>query len=425
MKYFPLAIACLLYSITLAGQDNRLFYDEVLDNDICAVKLKLTGLPVSLPVADVNAANGTLILEFDHLGDAIMDYEYTIVHCNSDWMPSQLDPTEYINGYPEDRITQFEPSFNTLQQYTHYKLSLPNANFRWTQSGNYILKVWDSANDDQLVFTRRFMVVEPAPWRIQTEFVRTARVNKSDTHHELDIKITPKNVRISNPQNEVKTFILQNGRWDSAIGPLGPFITRGDDLIYDYQDVIVFPAGKEFRFFDMRTFDIRGEGVRIIDRKDGYYEVTLQRDISRLNRPNISRNDADGAYVIANNNVNQTLLQCDYAEVLFSLSRNLPFDDADVYVIGELTDWQLKPEFKMKYNEETQAYYCTPYLKQGYYNYQYVLVDRRTGKPDSEELEGNWYETENSYTVLTYFRPFGARFDKLVAASTVKSTLGK
>lgn len=425
MNYFPLAIACLLYSIPLAGQDNRLFYDEVLDNDICAVRLKLTGLPVSLPVADVNAANGTLMLEFDHLGDAIMDYEYTIVHCNSDWMPSQLDPTEYINGYPEDRITQFEPSFNTLQQYTHYKLSLPNANFRWTQSGNYILKVWDSANDDRLVFTRRFMVVEPAPWRIQTEFVRTARVNKSDTHHELDIKITPKNVRISNPQNEVKTFILQNGRWGSAIGPLGPFITRGDDLIYDYQDVIVFPAGKEFRFFDMRTFDIRGEGIRIIDRKDGYYEVTLQRDISRLNRPNISRNDADGAYVIANNNVNQTMLQCDYAEVLFSLSRNLPFDDADVYVIGELTDWQLKPEFKMKYNEETQAYFCTPYLKQGYYNYQYVLVDRRTGKPDSEELEGDWYETENSYTVLTYFRPFGARFDKLVAASTVKSTLGR
>jgi hypothetical protein len=125
--------------------------------------------------------------------------------------------------------------------------------------------------------------------------------------------------------------------------------------------------------------------------------------------------------VIDNLNYNQTLLQCDYARVLFSLSRNLPLDDQDVYVFGELSDWQIKPEFKMEFNQEARAYYCEPLLKQGYYNYQYLVVDRKTNVEDTEGFEGNWYDTGNQYTVLVYFRPFGARYDRLMGAATLKS----
>ena len=191
--------------------------------------------------------------------------------------------------------------------------------------------------------------------------------------------------------------------------------------MYDYQDQIVFPAGKEFRFFDMRTLDFRGERVKIITEKYDYYEVTLQRDESRFDRAAIFREDADGRFVIDNRHYNQSLLQCDYANVLFSVSRNAPLDDEDIYVFGELTDWQLKPEFKMVYNAEAQAYYCEAFLKQGYYNYQYMLVDRASGELDSEGFEGNWYETGNQYTVLVYFRPFGTRYDRLMGAATLKS----
>jgi hypothetical protein len=254
---------------------------------------------------------------------------------------------------------------------------------------------------------------------VKAEFVRTVKVSKADTHHEIDFTVSPINDRVNNPRNDVNAFVLQNGRWGNVIGPLKPYITRGNDLVYDLQDVVVFPAGKEFRFFDMRSFDVRGEGVRIIKEKNDYYEVTLARDESRFDRSVVFRNDADGAFVIANSNVNQTLLQCDYGEVLFAVSQNQPIEDNDVYVFGALTDWQLKPEFKMKYDDEAKAYYCTPFLKQGYYNYQYVVVNRETGEIDLDGLEGNWHETGNFYTILTYFRPFGARFDRLVAASTL------
>lgn len=394
--------------------------NQILDDQIYTVQLSLSGSPLTMPMVDLGAGAGSLTLQFDHLGDELKDYEYTVVHCNSDWEPSELDNNEYINGFTEDRITSVNSSFNTLTQYTHYAVSLPNQNLRWTLSGNYLLKVIDKDDNDKVVIVRRFMVVEPQ-WRIDAEFVRTVKVSKLNTWHEIDFSVVPKGARISNPQNDVKVFVLQNGRWDNAIGPLKPFIVRSDAMSFDYQDVVVFPAGKEFRYFDMRTFDYRGEGVKIITERNDYYEVTLQTDESRAGRSTNYRADADGHFIIENQNANQTLLQCDYANVLFSIEQNLPLEDTDVYVFGELSDWQLKPEFKMDYSYDARMYYVEAFLKQGYYNYQYVVVPHNTGKPDEDGFEGNWYETGNQYTILTYFRPFGARYDRLMGAVSLNS----
>ncbi len=406
----------LLFPVFLSAQNQN----QILDPDICSVQLLLSGSQLSLPIVNLQTGYNVLVLSFDHMGDALKDYKYTLAHCNSDWLPSDLNDNEYIDGFTEDRITSIQNSFNTLAQYTHYTIGLPNRNMRWARSGNYLLKVFDMDNEEKLVLTRRFMVVEPL-WRIDAEFVRTAQVEKLDTHHEIDFTVIPKGARVSMPQNDVKAFVLQNGRWDNALGPIKPFITRGDNLVFDYQDKIIFPAGKEFRFFDIRTFDFRGEFVRNIVEKPTYFEVTLVTDISRYDRPVIFRPDADGRFVIDNLNANQTLLQCDYAAVLFSIQQNLPLEDADVYVFGELTDWQLKPEFKMQYQPEVQAYWCDTWLKQGHYNYQYVVVDRNTGIPDLDGFEGNWFATGNQYTILVYFRPFGTRYDRLMGAVTLNS----
>lgn len=389
--------------------------NQILDENICTVQLLVNGAPLSQPIVNLATPANVLLLQFDHMGDQIKDYKYTIAHCNSDWEPSGLDDNEYIDGFTEDRITTIDNSVNTLLQYTHYTLGLPNQNIRWNKSGNYLLKVFDSDDDDRLVLIRRFMVVEPL-WRIDAKLVRTSQVDKLDTHHEIDFVVTPKNTRISMPQNDVKAFVLQNGRWDNAIGPLRPFITRGEDLVFDFQDKIVFPAGKEFRFFDMRSFDYRGEFVKSIVDKPTYYEVTLKPDESRFDKPVIFRPDANGHFVIENRNVNQNLLQCEYGMVLFSIKQNEPLDDADVYVFGELSDWQYKPEFKMEYDEATHVYWCEAWLKQGHYDYEYQVVDRKTGKPDPDGFEGNWYATSNDYTILVYFKPFGARYERLMGA---------
>jgi hypothetical protein len=314
-----------------------------------------------------------------------------------------------------------ESSFNTLLQYTHYKLALPNANMGWARSGNYLLKVFDNDNERQLVLARRFLVVEPA-WSVEAKFVSPASVAKLNTHHEIDFTLRHKGARIFNPQNEVKTYVLQNGRWDNALGPLKPFVARDEQLVYDFQDKVVFPAGKEWRYFDLRTFDFRGDRVKTIEERDDFYEVTLLTDENRAGSNVGYRGDLNGRFSIENQNFNQTLLQCDYAKVLFSVHCKTALEDEDVYVFGELTDWQLKPEWKMAFSPEAKAYYVeSPLLKQGFYNYEYRVVPHHTGVPDNNGFEGNWYETSNQYTILAYYRPFGERYDRLMAAVTIDS----
>lgn len=436
--------AAMILALFYGGSLHAQTENQVFDEDIHTVQLTLAGSQLSLPIVDLNAGKGSLRLNFDHMGEDFMDYKYTLEHCNSDWQPSDLNYSEYVDGFTDDRITAISNSFNTISTYTHYTLGLPNSNIKWTKSGNYLLKVYDYYKDE-LVLVRRFVVVERL-WSIDASFVRTGLSEKKDSWHEIDFSVFLQGMRITLPQKEVKAVILQNGRWDNAVGPIPPYLNLIEKLSFDYHDKIVFPAGKEFRFFDMRTFQVRGEGVKIITEKPQYYEVTLKTDDSRFEHQINYRIDANGRFVIQNLDRNQdrganyglnaldlpNLLtlsaaqdslnrECDYASVLFSIRQNLPIDDADVYVFGELTDWQLKPEFKMEYSHEAQMYYCNAFLKQGYYNYEYVVLDHRTGEVDIDGLEGNWYETGNNYTILTYFRPFGERYDRLMATATLDS----
>lgn len=418
MRFFIL----LLLPISLFAQsaDNPRNELRIYDDEIHAVQLYLRGAPLTFPMVNLDAADGSLVLHFDHLGTDVRNYLYSIQLCDADWQPADLDDNQYVEGFTEDRLTEYYNSFNTLQQYVHYTLSLPNQNMRWTKSGNYLLKVFDNTEEKELVLVRRFLVVE-AEWSMATEFVKPVMVEKLNTHHEIDFIVNAKGTRISYPQKEIMAYMLQNGRWDNAIGPLPPYVVRQDQVVFDYQDKVIFPAGKEWRSFDMRSFIYRGEFVRSIRRRSDDYEVTLDMDETRANRPYVYRGDLNGRFSIETTTPGDTLENCDYATVLFSIKQNAPFEDEDVYIFGELSDWQLKPEFKMRYEESVGAYVCEAFLKQGYYNYQYAVVDRKTGRVDEEGLEGNWQEAANQYYIFVYYRPFGQRYDRLMVAAVMNT----
>ncbi len=419
-----IVITLLEPSSLLAQSDNPNNEERNYDPDILSVRFHLRNAPLTFPVANLKAAMGALVLSFDRLGTDLRDYVYTLEHCNADWQRSALGELEYLDGFTEDRIQNTLNSNTTLQPYVHYWVNLPNSNMRWTQSGNYLLKVYDVTYGRQLVLVRRFVVSENL-WSVAVEFVPPARVERMNTHHELDFTVSTANVSVQFPEREVKAYVLQNGRWDSAIGPLPPFMRRQNQLVFDYQDRVVFPAGKEWRYFDMRTFQFRGEFIQNIRMTRDYYEVALTPDENRAYKPYVQSPDINGRFSIENRNDNQGLDQCDYAIVRFTLKAGQPFDDQDVYVYGQLTDWLLKPEFKMTYDEAQRAYVCDAYLKQGYYNYQYVLVNRLTGERDETGVEGNWYETENDYQILVYHRPIGSRADRLMVFTSVKPRRGQ
>jgi len=103
---------------------------------------------------------------------------------------------------------------------------------------------------------------------------------------------------------------------------------------------------------------------------------------------------------------------------------NQPFAGKGVYLYGEMVNFEQNDNSKMEFNAEKGVYEKVLFLKQGYYNYSYVtLTDRKEEGvvPSLENTEGNYWGTENSYMVMVYFRPFGARADELVGFAKVNS----
>lgn len=423
MKHFSTIILLAGALVQLSArppQDLNLRNDDYVYVDhIKTVRFHPGSLIVGFPAIEL-FSNAQLYFSFDDFQDEVHTYTYTLVHCNADWTPSNLAPTEYLNGFEEETIDTYEFSFNTTTPYTHFFMALPNNDMRPTKSGNYLLHVFDDEDERFPVITRRFVVVENI-MQVAARLVRPSVVSKSNTHQEIDFQVAHPGIDVRNPRLEVSAFILQNGRWDNAVKNLKPLFVRGEELSFDYQDKVVFPAGKEFRPVDLRSFRYPSPEVANVESYPDGIDITLYKDDKRVLQPYFEYQDLDGRYFVETQDGSDPELQSDYASVLFTLYSPTEYDDADVFVFGAFTDWQLKPENQMVYNDRVNGYVADLFLKQGYYDYYYAVAPRDGGPPSIDDTEGNWYETENEYAILIYYRPFGERYDRLVAYHSFSS----
>lgn len=406
-----------------AQYDGIEFKDRIYVDYIRSVKFHLDGLFLSYPIVDLNSPT-PLFLEFDDIDGGVKTFTYRIIHCDAQWEPSSnINEMDFQEGFSEMPINDYRFSYKVVTNFTHYELRLPNQDLRWKISGNYLLVIYEDEGDKFPVITRRFMVVDPMV-RINPEFVRPAQVSKNRTHHEIDFVVDHQGLDIRSPMMEIKATVLQNGRWDNAITGLQPAFMRPGSLIFDHQDKVVFPAGKEFRFVDIRSLQRRGETVSAIERYRDRNEVILYREGKRFSQAYSFIEDINGNFVIESYDDPNGDLAGDYAYVLFTLASEGPMDGYDVYIFGALSGWELRPEFQMIFNESINSYVCKPLLKQGFYNYMYAAVPQNdpTAVPDFGPVEGNWWQTENEYIILIYYRPFGSRFDQLIGARTFGGT---
>lgn len=409
-----------LQAAQTAEEDGLKNYDHVYLDNIKSVRFHLDNVFLSYPIIDLYS-NSQLVLSFDDMNEDVMDYTYSIVHCDKDWKKSDLDEIDFLEGFNGEPVDNYDFSFNTLTEYTHYKIRLPNEDIRWLVSGNFLLHVFEDDENRRPIITRRFMVTESI-MRVTPNIVPPSRTNKYRTHQEIDFVVNYKGQDIRNPRKEVSACILQNGRWDNAVTDVMPMFTRQEELSFDYQDKIIFPAGKEFRFMDIRSFRYPRQGIADVKRDNRYWDVVAKLDQSRAFQTYEFYNDINGKFVIEHMEENRPDLEGDYAKVLFPLKASQALEGKSVYIVGGLTDWQLKEEFKMIYNPAIGGYVAQPLLKQGFYNYYFVTVDEGGNEYDYEEFEGNWHLTENDYTILIYYRPFGQRYDRLVATRTFNSS---
>ena len=356
-----------------------------------------------------------LYLEFDDILANEQDYYYKIVHCDYDWTPSSLLKSQYIDGVDNQRITDYENSYSTLQSYSNYQLTIPNDNVRLKVSGNYLIEIYNSYNE--LQFSRRFVVYKDIV-SVATEVKRSRDFNFINEKQVVQFSITSNSLRLINPKKEVKVAILQNHYWPSVITNVPPQYTIGNELVYKYDQETAFYGGNEFLLFD--TSDLRAPSSQIssIDLTDLYNHYLFSDDF-RNDKPYTYFPDINGDFVIRTLQGDNASREAEYTKVHFSLPYTEFIALDDVYIFGKFNNYALTEENKMVYNEKNGMLEATLKMKQGFYNYKYAVKSGE--KTKLNDVGGNFHFTENNYLVLVYYRNFGDMYDSIIGIGSANS----
>ena len=401
--------------------------DVVYSPNIKSIKLFQQNNQESLPVINLNSTD-LLELHFDDLdGGYTKNYYYTYQLCNADWSEADVNAFDYIKGFTQNRIVQARPSSVTLSKYVHYQVTLPEKNCIPSKSGNYLVKVYLNGDAEQVVFTKRMFVVNSSA-AIAMQILQPFDNNIYRTHQKLQFTINTGQLNLYNPAQQLKVCLLQNQRWDNAISNLQPTFMRENLFEYNGEQDCVFPAGKEYRWLDLRSFRFESDRVARRDESKNPIDIYVKPDATRIGQRYLFFKDLNGWYDIVTTDLVNNWWQTGYANTHFTYipENNQPYTGQDIYILGEFTGNDLSNENKMDYNADKGIYEKTLLLKQGYYSYQYVTKDLKDKKTRAsfELTEGNYWETENTYTLLVYYRSFSGRHDELVGFTTSNSKLG-
>jgi hypothetical protein len=377
----------------------------------------------SLPLIALGSGD-LLELHFDDLIGYPRNFYYTFVLCNADWTPANVSAFDYIKGFTQNRLNQYRVSTITSSKYVHYQALLPERNCIPVKSGNYLLKVYLDGDTSKLAFTKRMMVADnlvsigaQVDQPYDNEVVRT--------HQKVQVAVNTLLLNILSAQ-QTKLVILQNNRWDNAVKDIQPTFIRGKMMEYNAEQDCIFPAGKEYRWADLQSFRFQSDRVEQIDKLSEPNEVYIRPDVERNKLRYLFFRDRNGWDEIATTESVNPWWQTDYANVHFTFApaNNQPFAGKSVYMIGQMTGNQIGDTSKMEYDAVRGVYTRTYLLKQGYYSYTYVTKDNRdlSTKADVSLTDGNYWETENEYAILFYYRSYSSRHDELVGITTVNST---
>lgn len=396
----------LALTITLSAQAQR---HEILSENIATLQVTAGDDWLSPPVTTTQG--DPIKISFDDFTHEYRRYTYRLEHCDADWkVSSGLFETDYIEGFTENlTIDDYQESINTNQLYTHYSLTIPNDNCRLKMSGNYRLTVYDETNGNLPVLTACFMVSEET---MSLGLSATTNTDKGNNRQwqQVSLSLNYGETRVTNPQTQLTTILLQNGAWSSAVfNPKAQYVTS-NGLRWEHAPELIFPGGNEYRKFETLDVNHTTMGLERMGWDGERFHAYVFTDEPRKNY--VYDESANGSFYIRNSDNVENDFASDYLWVHFTLKTDpSPYP---IYLDGEWTCQRQLPRYRMEYNPEDKLYHATVLLKQGYYSYRYL-----TQLPDGSTIplgsEGNFHETENQYQALVYYRDPGDRADRLVA----------
>jgi hypothetical protein len=418
MKNWILLICLYFFTLPLFAQ-----VDKILDATIQTVMIYPKGKPLALPVIGLNTQD-ELLIQFDDLSADYKQYYFTIELMDFHWKPVALNPFDYIRGLAQNNIRDYTISSIAQQPYYHYSFTFPNVASRPTKSGNYLMKVYRQGRSNELVFAKRFFVVEqevPITASIQEPFDETI----SKSHQKIQVQLDVKRIQLQQPEL-LHVAVLQNTRFNDILISNAPSFIRGNQLEYNADRDFIFPAGKESRWLDLQNLRFKTDRIATIQQLGYGSRIILKPDQSRASLPYFTFRDLNGQFIISNTELIRSEDQNDYAQVLFTyLTKNgEPFQEKSLYLAGALTANSLETNARMQWNPANKQYEKWLTLKQGYYSYNYILRADQSPNPlhDFMWTEGDHWETENSYTIFVYYRAPGSRYDQIIGYSSLNST---
>lgn len=421
MKFNLLTIILLSITINLPAQTPKSAGDINYRDDVQTVLLHPTGLDLDKPVIYLDNMIEQLHLQFDVFAyDAPFLY-YTFVHCNNRWEPTDLPKNDYISGFFQEEISNFTFSLNTFINYVHFELLFPTGNMVPKISGNYLLVVTGEDPND-VYFTRRFYVIDDKAKVSVTMPRYPYDLNLGQNKQEIDLEIMYPDMFNSRADQYSNVTIQQNGRWDNAVYGLKPSYIYPEKLSYTNNAKTVFESGNQYLRINTSNFDNRPEKTRTVAREKDGYVVTLYEDTKRNTHTYLNDEDLFGEkYIYLERENLDATREADYASVDFFLKWPQYMFGKDVYIIGAITDWRLDESSKMEYDPDRQGYKKSLLLKQGYYDYMYLVKDNASGISSLAPINGDFWETNNMYHIFVYLYDNLQNYDQLIGYKAIRS----
>lgn len=407
----------------------------IFDPKFRTITTDVSGNRLAPPVITLGSAD-QLHIGFDCMSEDRVFLRYSIYHCNSRWEPSNLVDAEVFDGFNYADISDYAFSRATSTHYVHYSITLPNADFQFRISGNYLLKVYPENDPEKTLLQVRFMVSEGAV-RIRGNATSRTDIDYNGSNQQLEFRVDLNRYPVRDAFNDLAICITQNGRTDNPAIVTHPSRMEGNTLVFEHQPQLIFPAGNEYR--RMETVQMQYPGMRIdhIDYFAPYYHHFVELDKPRHSSLYTYDSTQHGRFFVREYNADDSDTEADYSVVHFVLDM-LPVPGADVYIEGDFTNRRFDESSKMAYDSKAGVYHKEMLLKQGAYNYQYLTLPsgvqhgtkRRDATPlnnginakaSSAVTEGNFYQTVNEYLVTVYYRAPGERYDRLLGCTLIYS----
>jgi hypothetical protein len=359
--------------------------------------------PASAPIIQIGSGQ-TFTLRFDHIANNTGMFTVRAEHRNADWSASNLFDGFYMQGQATDYISDPVQSTAVAPDYMQYTYRFPNRNFNFLVSGNYLLHIEDYRTGE-LLFSVPFMLFED----LGTVEFSIEELFGLDSHHfqhhqPFATYIHPDFVLM--PDQDISIYFIQNQFWGRAREATIRDLSESDRIRMHISRNEAFPGSYEFRPLSMQNID--NLAVDFIEVRKDTEPPTIIRDRDVINFGVTPSGRGSNRYGYPESDRDAR-----YARVIFTLDRPTTLSvDSRIHVTGPFSNWAVSEDNRMRYNRDTDRFEAAILIKEGSYDYKYVIIEGRT--IDDLRLADSFADSRQEYHTLIYYRDLQLNADRLL-----------